>query len=186
MIQAHWPCCLMSTFNLLHSARSLPTHIQVNPRLRALLICCHQEASLSTEHGCSEHSTVSDNKKVLASPSKSKIARVPTEGRKVKICYSAGSIRSPVPPTQTEAQLLHPAPPYRRFTSLLSKRSSTECKFITLLVLRGLPLHSAQQPSAPHCDCRRASAPPTKSGNSSPHTEERKEALAPQQEHCKG
>jgi hypothetical protein len=37
--------------------------------------------------------------------------------------------------------------------------------------------HSAQRPNTPHYDCRRAPAPPSKSRNSSPLTDEKKEVI---------
>jgi hypothetical protein len=49
-------------------------------------------------------STVPDNKRALASTSKSEKDSFPTEGRKAKICYSAGGIRDPIPPRYLEAQ----------------------------------------------------------------------------------
>jgi hypothetical protein len=153
----------MGTLSLLHSARSLPTHTQVNPRLQALLSCWHQEASLPTKHGGPVLLTVPDSKRALVPPSKSKNTRFPTEGRKAITCYSAGGTRSPIPPSYTEAQCftLHlPA----RVTSLLPKSwnpgSSTEWQSATLLVLWGLtptvhrdlalPTDTAGEPLCPH------------------------------------
>jgi hypothetical protein len=48
--------------------------------------------------------TVPDSKRILAPLSKNKNARFPTEGRKAKTCYSAGSTRSPASPRHPEAQ----------------------------------------------------------------------------------
>jgi hypothetical protein len=44
---------------------------------------------------------------------------------------------------------------------------------------RPAPRHSAQRPNAPHCNCRRTPAPPSKNRNSSPHVEARKEVISP-------
>jgi hypothetical protein len=56
-----------------------------------------------------QHHTVTESKRALAAPSKSKIARNLTEGRKAKTCYSSGGHRSPVPPRHMEAHhfILH-------------------------------------------------------------------------------
>jgi hypothetical protein len=93
----------MGNLNLLHSARSLPLHTSVNPRLQALLICWHQEASFPQHRGPALPA-VPDSKRAFAPLSKSKNARFPTEGRKTINCYSAGGTRSSVLPRHTEAQ----------------------------------------------------------------------------------
>jgi hypothetical protein len=124
---------------------------------------------------------VSESKRALALPSKSKNSRFPTEERKTITCYSAGSIRSSVSPRYTEAQhfTLHlPAGELR----LSSTRTGIPGPPLsgnptTLLVLGRPALHSAQRPRTPHGDCRRAPAPSSKSGNSSLLTEGRKEVI---------
>jgi hypothetical protein len=105
MIQAHGPCCPSGTFNLLHSARSLPPHTQENPRFQELLIFWCQEAFLPTEYRGPALPTVPDNKRGLASSSKSKNTSFSTEGKKAETCYSVGGTRSPVLPRHTESQL---------------------------------------------------------------------------------
>jgi hypothetical protein len=50
------------------------------------------------QHGGPSFPTVPDSKRALAPPSKSENARFLTEGMKVITSYSAGGIRSPVPP----------------------------------------------------------------------------------------
>jgi hypothetical protein len=46
--------------------------------------------------------------------------------------------------------------------------------------------HSAQRPSSPYCDCRRAPAPLSRAGTPAPSLRGEKRQLAPQQEPCKG
>jgi hypothetical protein len=72
MIQVCWLCCPMGTLNLLLSARSPPTHMQVNPRFHSLLICWHQKASLPIVYGGPVLTTNSSCGRVLAAPSKSR------------------------------------------------------------------------------------------------------------------
>jgi hypothetical protein len=143
----------MGTLNLLHNARSIPPHTQVSPRFKALIICWCQDACLPTEHGGPVLPTFSD-KRALAPPSKSKNARFPTEERKAITCYSAGSTRIPV---------LHTAPPCWRVTSVLSKSwissNSMEWQSTTFDGARRPTCYSAQRPSAPYCDRRRAPTP---------------------------
>jgi hypothetical protein len=100
--------------------------------------------------------------------------------RKVITCHSAGGTRSPVPSRYTDTypscctflQKSHISPVQDWNPSF-----SIEWQSTTLLVLGGLPPCSAQRPSTPYCNCRRASTPPSKSRNSSPLTEERKEVI---------
>jgi hypothetical protein len=111
------------------------------------------------------------------SPPKSNKARFPNKWRKAITCYSAGGTRSPVPPRHTEAQHFMPHLPAEE-TKSWNPNSSIEWQSATLLVVGGLPLHSAQGPRTPHCDCRGAPVLPSKTGNSSPLTEERKKVIS--------
>jgi hypothetical protein len=75
-------CCHMDTLNLLLSARSLPPHTQVNPRLHALLV---PGGFPPHRAGGQALPTVPDSKRALAPLLKRKSTRFPTEGRKAPL-----------------------------------------------------------------------------------------------------
>jgi hypothetical protein len=171
IIQVYWLCCTTGTLNLLHSARSLPPHIQVNTRLRALLFCLCQEASLPIEYGRSILPTVPDSKRVLTPPSKSKNSRFPTEGSKVYNLLLCRWLQALVPKVH-RSPVLHTAPPCRRVMFLLSKswnpRSSIEWQSTTLLALGGLTPTVHRDPALPTASAGEALHPHQRVGTPAP------------------
>jgi hypothetical protein len=113
-------------------------------------------------------------------PTKEQEWQIPPEGRKVTTCHSTGGTRSLVPSRHTEAQcfmLYLPVEGASLLSHSCNPSTSTEWHSAILLVLEVLCPHSAQRPNIPQCDCRRALAPPSKSKNSSPLAEEKKEVI---------
>jgi hypothetical protein len=167
----------MDMLNLLHTARSLPPHTQVKPRLQALLICWCQEASLVKKHRGPASPLSLTAREPLFPHQRAKMPHSPLRGGKLKPGTLRVASEALFSPRQTEAQgfTVHfPAGEYK--SKSWNPSSSTEWQFASLLILGGLP-PTVQRPSVPHYSCRKAPVPPSKNGNSSLHTEGRKEAI---------
>jgi hypothetical protein len=135
---------------------------------------------LTTEHGGPALSTVPDSKRALAPLSKSKNTRFPTERKKAITCYSAGSTRSPVPQGTQKPSASHCINLQESHVSPVTELESQILHQVAICYSAGArrPVpHSAQIPDAPHFNFRRAIVPPSKSRNSRPLTERRKEVI---------
>jgi hypothetical protein len=98
---------------------------------------------------------------------RARTARFPTEGKKAITSYSVGITRSPVPSRYTKAQIFTLLLLEERHISPVQELESQLLHQVTICYSAGesrpMP-HSAQRPSAPQCNCRRAPAPPSKTG----------------------
>jgi hypothetical protein len=145
------------------------------------LLICWCQTSLPTEHGSPTLPLSLTTREPLLSHQRVRTPDSPLRGGKLKPASLQGAPEALFPQAHRS----------QHFTLHLPSKES--CLFVQELESQlfhrlsihypagaGRPIppnHSAQRPSAPHCNSRRAPVLPSKSGNSSSLTEGRKEAI---------